>query len=282
MSTVSNLPAKQETSKAVAFGSFLPSTLSEWMDVSNMIAKSNMCPKDLIGKPESVFLALQMGAEIGLKPMQAIQNIAVINGRPCVWGDAALAVIKGHPDFLDLIEIVTDNKAICTIKRKGCADVVREFTLEDANRAGLSKKPGPWTQYPKRMLQMRARSFAMRDSFPDALRGINIAEEVSDYEMTEKNITPPQFIEQPQSEKDIDHDYFNLKQALESVDNFDDLKALTPELQLYNKNFVNKETLRSLYKEKMMALRNVEVAIKENVIGEEEGVIQDESIPAEQ
>ena len=58
----------------------------------------------------------------------------------------------------------------------------RTFSQEDAKRANLWGKAGPWTAYPKRMLQMRARSFALRDSFPDALKGVGISEEVRDYQ----------------------------------------------------------------------------------------------------
>src|SRR5690606_39168844 len=48
---------------------------------------------------------------------------------------------------------------------------------------------GPWTQYPKRMRQMRARAFALRDVFPDVLRGMPIAEAVMDTP-AERGITP--------------------------------------------------------------------------------------------
>ena len=53
--------------------------------------------------------------------------------------------------------------------------------MADAKRAGLAGKSGPWTQYPRRMLQMRARGFALRDAFPDLLRGLVTAEEAMDY-----------------------------------------------------------------------------------------------------
>ena len=41
-------------------------------------------------------------------------------------------------------------------------------------------KQGPWTQHPKRMRQMRARAFALRDVFPDVLCGMPVAEELQD------------------------------------------------------------------------------------------------------
>jgi len=72
--------------------------------------------------------------------------------------------------------------AICEAKRKGypTATVV-QFSVADAKRAGLWGKAGPWTQYPRRMLQLRARGFALRDGFPDVLKGLVTAEEAQDY-----------------------------------------------------------------------------------------------------
>lgn len=150
------------------------------------LSKSGVVPKCYSGRPTDLFVAMAMGFNLGLSIEQAIQDIAVINGKPVLFGDGLLAVVMKHPDFVDMIEepIMSGNVVCafkCTVKRKGRADKVEIFSLDDATRAGLLQKPGPWKQYPARMLKMRARSFACRDAFPDALRGIKIAEEVSDY-----------------------------------------------------------------------------------------------------
>jgi hypothetical protein len=153
---------------------------------SKMVAASEFAPKDFRGKPESCMLAIQHGSEVGLSPMQSLQSIAVINGRPTIWGDAALALVVGS----HVCEYVTEGVdgegdkmvAMCFAKRRGYekATIVR-FSVEDAKKAGLWGKSGPWTQYPKRMLQLRARGFALRDAFPDVLRGLVTAEEAQDY-----------------------------------------------------------------------------------------------------
>jgi hypothetical protein len=70
--------------------------------------------------------------------------------------------------------------ATCVVVRKGMDPVARTFSVEDAKMAKLWEKQGPWSDYPKRMLQMRARGFACRDAFPDALRGIISREEAED------------------------------------------------------------------------------------------------------
>lgn len=164
--------------------SLTPSSLEEAMKFATLIAESDLAPKDYRAKPGNVLIAMQMGMELGLPPMQSIQNIAVINGRPAVWGDAIPALCKAHPLYERLDETFDEETmtATCRIKRKGEPEQVRTFSEKDAAKAGLWGKQGPWQQYPKRMLQMRARAFACRDVFPDALKGIAVAEEARDIE----------------------------------------------------------------------------------------------------
>ena len=168
-----------------------PKSLSEAMDLAKMIAASNFCPAQMKGKPGDVILSLQMGAEVGLSPMQALQNIAVINGKPCLYGDGALAVAMSsgayeyHKEWEEGSLENGDLVAHCLVKRRNSEEYTKSFSIDDAKKANLWGKAGPWSQYPNRMLQMRARAFAIRDQFADALRGINIAEEVRDYQPIE-------------------------------------------------------------------------------------------------
>lgn len=159
---------------------------------AELIAKSSICPTIYKGKSEDVLVAVQFGFEIGLKPLQAIQNIAVINGRPCVWGDAALAICLSKPEFEYIHEHFNEDTkvAICTVKRVGMPERMETFSMEDAKTAGLWNKQGPWSTYPKRMLQMRARGFALRDIAADWLKGLILREEAQDYpiEPVEKEV----------------------------------------------------------------------------------------------
>ena len=175
---------------------FAPQTMTEAIEFSGMLARSAMIPNSYQGKPEDVLVAVQWGFELGLAPLQALQNIACINGKPSVYGDAAMALVQNSPICEDVKEYFegegTSNPvAVCVAKRKNRSEVISKYSVEDAKRAGLWNKSGPWTQYPKRMLQMRARGFALRDAFPDVLKGLITVEEAQDYpEIEEKNITP--------------------------------------------------------------------------------------------
>lgn len=171
-------------------GALAPTTLQEAMTFARMLADSTMVPRDYQGRPGNVLVAIQWGYEIGLGPLQAVQSIAVINGRPSVWGDAALALVRGSPACEAVSEHLEgegdERRGVCTVKRRGQEPETRTFSVADAKKAGLWGKrgrdgqPTPWITYPDRMLQMRARGFALRDVFPDVLRGVITAEEAQD------------------------------------------------------------------------------------------------------
>lgn len=171
-----------------------PENFEHYFRIANMMSKSDMVPKGYKDKPQDVLIAMEMGVSLGLGPLQAIQNIAVINGKPCLYGDGMLSVCSGRPDFENIKEEPLTDEAgkivgyRCTVMRRNREPVTQVFTEADAKKANLFGKPGPWTSYPSRMMQMRARGFALRDSFADALGGVRMAEEVQDYE--ERDITP--------------------------------------------------------------------------------------------
>jgi hypothetical protein len=162
----------------------VPTSVEEAIKLAEFIANSDLAPANYKGKTANVLIAMQMGGELNLSPMQAIQNIAVINGRPCLWGDSLAALAKNHPAYEYMNEYFQgegDNlTAVCEIKRQGATVQTIKFSVQDAKTARLWGKSGPWTQYPKRMLQMRARGFAIRNVFADAICGMQMAEEVRD------------------------------------------------------------------------------------------------------
>ena len=174
--------------------SLTPKSIDEALRFADMLSKSNLVPKDFLGNPGNILVAIQWGFELGLQPMQALQNIAVINGRPSIWGDAVIALVKSSPVCEYVVEEINGERAICRVKRKNEPEQSRSFSIEDARKAGLLDKD-VWKKYPTRMLQMRARSWGLRDVFPDVLRGMPIAEELQDIEinMGTAQVVEPEF-----------------------------------------------------------------------------------------
>ena len=160
-------------------------SLETYMQLADKLSKSGLVPEAYKGKPNNVLVAIQWGMEIGLTPMRSLQSIAIIGGKPSIYGDELLGLVKSHPAFRGCEEKLDEKTmvATCTIKRDVAGEIEvteRTFRKDDAVKSKLWER-NVWKSYPKRMLQHRARGFAIRDAFPDAIKGIITYEELRDY-----------------------------------------------------------------------------------------------------
>jgi hypothetical protein len=173
------------------------------------------------GNAEEALLAqatmiILQGLEVGLPPMQALQTIAIINGRCLIWGDAVPALLWSRG--FKIKEWFTGEEdspvwtAHCQITRPDGEEIHRTFSKKQAVRARLwderamvrrgwgkdaKEKPNdsPWFRFPDRMLAMRARGFCSRDGAPDVMRGMYVREEIENNDMVD--VSPAAQIEGP-------------------------------------------------------------------------------------
>jgi len=180
-----------------------PQTLKDAEDLAATLCASQMVPKHYVNNPKNAVGAMAHGMPLGMNAMQAMQSVAMINGMPGLYGDGLLAVCRSCPAWEWMQETVDGETAICTAKRRNEPEVTATFSVQDAKRAQLWGKQGPWTQYPMRMLAMRARAFALRNLYADVLRGMGSAEELRDIptEMPAVQVEPARIdnAEQPQT-----------------------------------------------------------------------------------
>jgi len=208
------VPAPSKTSVPVRMG-VAPQSIEEAWRLAQLVAQSELVPKDFQGKPHNVLIAMELGLEVGIPWLQSVQGTSVINGRPGFFGDLFLAVIvaspvyRQHDEYYEVaverdVEVPggrtekrwiferrdglvaedwkrDDTVAVCSFWRRGKDEpTTRRFNVGQARKAQLLGKQGPWTTYPDRMLAMRARAWAGRDTFPDVLKGVKSAEELMD------------------------------------------------------------------------------------------------------
>ena len=178
-------------------GFIAPTTVEEAARMAKAVIAGQLAPSSYNNDPNKIMLGIMAALEAGLPPLYGLRQIAIINGRPTIWGDGAMALVQAknlildykeeqigaHPHSNDLSMWPDEFGFRVTIRRRGQEGAyVGEFTVGDAKRAKLwlnaSKKP--WIEHPLRMLKIRARSFALRDGFADALGGIAIREEIED------------------------------------------------------------------------------------------------------
>lgn len=185
---------------ALPSGMLVGKTMDEQWRLATAYCRSGILPKGY-DKPEKVFTAFQFCYELGLKPLTGIRQIAVVNGTPSLFGDLPLSLVQSSGKLEYIKEFFLDEKgevislanknlhkfpsvAVCVTKRKGSPnEVTTAFSVQDAQTAGLWKKAGPWSSYPKRMLQMRARGQNIKDNFADVISGAAIGE--YDYNLTQ-------------------------------------------------------------------------------------------------
>ncbi|CAB4127689.1 hypothetical protein UFOVP93_27 [uncultured Caudovirales phage] len=240
---------------------FSASLFPHYQKVAEHMAKSDMVPKDYRGKPDNILIAMEMGYQLGLPVAQCLQDIAVINGRPALWGDGLLALALSHPECKGIEETpIYENSIVvgykCTVNRKGHEPHSQSFTLQQAKQAGLLGKQGPWTQYPQRMLQMRAR-VAIKDKFADALRGFKVVE-IDEYD---ENI--------------IEGEVINTEKSISQVDNVKNILAIRQSSISENAQKNEKE---NNYIDVSQMNENQNVESKQSEIGDDEPISTDTAI----
>lgn len=151
--------------------------------VAKHFASSDLVPKDYRGKPDNIMVAWQKGFELGLKPMQALDGIAVINGRATLWGETTTAVVlasgllTAHKSWFTGSVKEGNLTAHYQVTRKGMEPNEYTFSMEDAKTAGLWGK-GTYNSYPKDMLMWKAKARAYRTDFADCLKGTMVREDM--------------------------------------------------------------------------------------------------------
>lgn len=191
----------------------VPRNVEEAYRLAQMIVGAKLAPDSYKNDPKQIVVGIMKGLEVGLPPLTALGTIAIINGRPCIWGDGAVALAQNSGfiadykvedigesvDGLELNDWPDSYGKRVTIKRKGRGEgtYVGEFKVSHAKRANLwlSHKRRPWIEYPTRMLENRARAFALRDGFADCLAGLSIREEMEDIPMPKPDAAEVSFLD---------------------------------------------------------------------------------------
>lgn len=124
-----------------------------------------------IKTPAQAVAIILTGQELGLPPMKSLRLINVIQGKPCLAAELQLALFKQRGGRAQWVES-DDKLATINLTHPNGDTHTETFTMADAERAGLTKKGGNWTTYPKIMLRWRAASNGLKAIAPDILSGV--------------------------------------------------------------------------------------------------------------
>lgn len=146
--------------------------------------KSGALPAHINNAPK-LMMILQTGVELGLKPMQAINSLYIVNGRIAMSAQAMLGKLLQSGVKL---EWKTDSPTACEVEFSGLdrPTYTGKFTIEEAQKAGLVKPGSPWQTYPAAMLRARAVSIGARVFCPDIISGSYTLDEVAEIKLDDE------------------------------------------------------------------------------------------------
>lgn len=190
-----------------ALAAMIPQTSEEYARMATLLIDAGCVPASYEGKAgenqyretrAKLIIGLMKSVEIGVPPLTGINGIMIVNNRPSVWGDLAVALVQrdGHLEKMEVRKIGPEpvpgtpldkwdrgfGFRVMMWRRGQEQPYVGEFTVGDARRASLweNTRKQPWINYPLDMLFNRARAKAMRAGFSDSLHGMSIVEEARD------------------------------------------------------------------------------------------------------
>ncbi len=141
-----------------------------------MLMVTGFLPKS-ITKPEQAIAIMMKGKEIGMPPMQSLQQIHIINGMTCLSAEGMLGqVLRHYPSAK--IDYIQNDDVCCTIEvtRPGNVPNRFSFSYADAEKAKLTGKDN-WNKFRRAMLRSRCVSEMCRSLFPDAIQGCSYTPE---------------------------------------------------------------------------------------------------------
>jgi hypothetical protein len=203
---MSSQPEEQESRAPVKFN---PTSGFEFTDIDGMFRaaqcylQSGFAPKAFT-TPQQLVICWARGAELGLRPLQAIDGLTVINNRIGIMGDLALAMVRQTGELAHYEKAWDgqgeDLTCTVTVQRKGSEVHDYTFSVREAKQAGIWSRNPVWPQYPKRMTYYRALGFGLRDEFSDILKGLYTSEELQDLAASqgapvEQQMAPLKFVD---------------------------------------------------------------------------------------
>ena len=154
---------------------------------ANMLSQTSIIPATYQGKPQDCFVALEMATRMGVSPLVVMQNMYVVKGKPAWAGQACTMFINSCGKFTQVKHVYTGEKGTdnrgCYVTATRISDGIQvngvEVTIAMAKAEGWTANT-KWRTMPELMLAYRASAFFARVHCPEALMGVQLADEIYD------------------------------------------------------------------------------------------------------
>lgn len=180
-------PARPAASEAIGQLMMHADAMAAAKQLGDALSGTDMVPKDYKDKPGNAAAAILYGAELGLNPIQSLQQIFVVHGSPAIYARTAVALVKRHGI---LIETVSSTNEAVTVKGTDPRTGQVEQSTWDIPRAELAGYTSnkKYQTDPQAMLYAKAAMEVCRKIAPDVLLGIPYAREELELEQQPQRV----------------------------------------------------------------------------------------------
>lgn len=154
-------------------------TGAEWNTLNTIAAtlkNGGVMPKGIDTLPKMV-VALQTGRELGLQPIEALNSIYFVNGKPSIYGEAVPLQIMRAGHTIKWGKCNSEEATVTIIRGDNGNEMTQTFTMAEARERGYTSNP-IYKKYPENMLKWRVLGMVAKFIAPDALHGIGIKEDM--------------------------------------------------------------------------------------------------------
>ena len=144
--------------------------------LADALCDTDLVPKDYKGKPGNGAAAILYGAELGLNPIQSLQQVFVVHGSPAIYARTAVALVMRHGITVRTLESSDDSVTVeVSDPRTGHVETCT-WDYARAQKAGYTGNKKYDTD-PQAMLYAKAAMEGCRKVAPDVLLGIPMSRE---------------------------------------------------------------------------------------------------------
>ena len=144
--------------------------------LADALCETDLVPAIYKGKPGNGAAAILYGAEIGLNPIQSLQQIFVVHGSPAIYARTAVALVKRHGIRVQTVSSSNESVTVSACNPETGETEVSTWDIERASMAGYTANKKYQTD-PQAMLYAKAAMEVCRKIAPDVLLGIAYARE---------------------------------------------------------------------------------------------------------
>ena len=166
---------------------------NQLLRAAQMLSQTSIIPQSYQGKPQDCFVAIEMANRMGVSPLVVMQNMYVVKGKPAWAGQACTMFINSCGKFTQVKHVYTGEKGTdsrgCYVTATRISDGIQvngvEVTITMAKAEGWTANT-KWRTMPELMLAYRASAFFARVHCPEALMGVQLADEIYDADANRK------------------------------------------------------------------------------------------------